>query len=226
MQHPARTVACRFEHGTAQVQPLLRRMRPEAAGHGPQSGGRLLRRVKAKRLTQIRANAAQGGNFNRRADVVDRQAAHLRAHRCRRRAHAHADQPTHAGAHPINLRQLQLRQHRQHGRGVHRHLVMLRLGQPVAAPAPGHIGTQHAQRVRRARHQSLRQHIEVTALSGQAVGADHRMRRVRCTPFPVGHAVAAARLGADRVAHGALHEMQAGLSHGLDPLCAGCAHGR
>ena len=201
-------------------------MRPKAARYRPQRCSPLLGRVKTQGLAQVGANAAQGGDFNRRTYVVDHQAAYLRAHRRCCSAHAHADQSAHAGAHPIQLRQLQLRQHRQHGRRVERHLVVLGVGQKVAVAATGHIGAQHAQRVRRARHQGLGQHVEVAALAGQAVGADHGMGRVVCAPFPVRHAVATALRGAHRVAQRALHKTQDRLSHGPAPLCAGCAHGR
>jgi len=104
----------------------------------------------------------------------------------------HADQPAHAGAHPIQLFDRRLRMHLgqqgQHVGCVKRHLVGGRILQPVAFATPDHVGADHAG----AFAEPLGQHVEVTPLARQAVHADHDMGMVRIAgaiPFPIGHAV-------------------------------------
>lgn len=60
----------------AQRQPLLWRVRPEAAGDGPHRIGALLHGLEVRGPAQIAADALQRLQLDRGAHVVQHQAAH------------------------------------------------------------------------------------------------------------------------------------------------------
>ena len=201
----------RFEHGAAQRQPLIRRVRAKAAGDRPEGVGRLLFVGKGPCFSQILADALQCLPLKRWPNVVEHQPAHLGERRGLGQAsHHHADEAAHAGAKPVERGGLELLQQGQHVGSVVRNLVALGVLEPVALAAPDHIGTDHAQAVTGAGGmgaQGLGQHIKIAALTGQSMHTHHHMAAVGLAPLPVGHAVAALGVGAG-------DKFEGGLWHG------------
>jgi hypothetical protein len=191
-----RALRCRHHHVLRQRQPLGRRVRTEGGRQRPHGIGRGLHALEAAALAHIGTDALHRGRLDRRAHVIGDEAANRPCERQFLVAREHeADQPAHAGAdvveHVDGLLAVQPGQQRHHVGRVHGHLIEVRIAQPVAAPAPDHVGAHHAHVAAGARHDGLGQRIEIAPLPGQAVHADHDMRAACVAPLPIGHAMAA-----------------------------------
>ena len=180
-------------HGARQLQPLGRRVRAKAGGDGPGGVGRLLQGFEPGGKPEVLADALDRQPLDHRAHVVEHQAAHRHGQRQPRLADdAHADQPAHAGAHPVERGDgrllVQLRQQGQHVGAVLGDLVAHGVGQPVALAAAHHVGADDAGVLA----QFTGQHVEIAPLARQAVHADDHVRVGRVAggiPLPIRHAV-------------------------------------
>jgi hypothetical protein len=77
----------------------------------------------------------------------------------------------------------QFRQQGGHVRTILRQGVQRFVAQPVAAPAPDHVRTDHPVFVRH----GLRQKIEVATAAREAMDADKNLGVPRIAPFHIGH---------------------------------------
>ena len=196
----ATAIIQRFQQGAGQCQPLLGAVRAKTAGNQPQRISRLLLGLKHTSFAKVLANALQRLPFQRRTDVVEHQTAHLGiSWRLGQSGHHHANQPAHAGAHPVQGVGLEMPQQGQHVGGVGGNLVQRWVLEPITLTAPGDIGADHTDafaRVGGVLANRLCQHIKVPPLPRQAMHTQHHMRTVNMAPLPISHAVAALRVWA------------------------------
>ncbi len=186
----------------------------------PQRIGGLLQRVETQRLPQVLANALQCRPLDARPHIVEHQAPH--GHRQRQIGHArnpHADQPAHAGAHPVQ-------------RGRWAPAGALAATGPACrrrTPAPGRPWDRPASRSRPAPPRPGRSRapggsdararmVEVASLPRQAMHADDDMRMGRdcpwLVPLPVGHAVPCSQRRRAAAGHRARYVVQRRFNHG------------
>ena len=90
---------------------------------------------------------------------------------------------------------IQACQQRHHVGYIRRYLVAHRVGQPVRLATPHDVGADDTVMLR----YGARKRVEVASLPTQAVRANKNAGVARITPFPVRHAVQAARSKASNV---------------------------
>ena len=167
-------------HGLGDRAPLGPPVQLERRRDGRDVVGRLVDIGEAQRPAKVVADPRQRGGIDPRPDVVEHQAADRRTGLA---GEIHPDQTAHRGADPVDLVCAEAPDQRHHVGRVLRHLIKIRIPQPVATAPADDVGTDDTP----ARSERLRQKIEVAPDAGQAVDADQDVGIVRVTPLGVCH---------------------------------------
>ena len=182
------------EHGKRKSTPLLGGMRPERGGNRSQIFDGSVLIVERRVLPQIGADPLQGFPLDHRPHVVQHQPADGQP---RLRCQSHADQATHAGAHPINHEAggfcAQLHEQRRQVGGIRGNLVTHGIGQPVALASPSHVHRDHTGTL----GEGSSQGVKVAALTPKPMHTDHHVVCISrpAGPVPVGHSAGRAGTG-------------------------------
>ena len=140
------------------------------------------RRIEAN----IGGDARKRCPFDHRPDIVDDEPSHRRFGLCR---HYHSEQTAHRRTDPRDAIGASVREQRRQRGKIGRERIIIRITQPFAIAAARHIGTQEAE----APGKTLRQHVEVSSVAGQAVHACHNTRVVGVSPLAIHDAMKSVR---------------------------------